>query len=1152
MIVEKISVKKSLAVTLALAMGLSLPAGAWAQVINGRVAPVSAAVPVAVSPYAGVLTINTNIALPATTLAPSAAFSNPILAPVAPAAVAVPAAIDAHPVIALIDQIQKAGVSLDSTGTRADAAKMELAANALPEGSAGREQLAQLANVIRAAHPGSIGGDEVGQAQGRAFDGAMKSAAGVAAPVAATGFRSLLARFLPASMSKVVAGQKAGPAPQAEDPKKFELGVNQVRYAPVAEKLPESTDAIPAQEQKVIGQDEALKAIRFGLEMKPDHYNLYVAGAEGSGRAMALRQILSDVAPKLKTPNDLVAATNFDDKDVPVILEFPAGQASTFKQGVAGFVEMLKEKLPAALNSGEVGAQKQEIMGQVQAAMAKSQAEFDAKISAIKLAGKFGLYFNAEPTEEGNAKISIAVTYGGARMTKDEVDQKIASGAFTKAEQEQAMAELQAKTNEILADFKVMNAAKREVYQAVSGAIEKLNEQAVAATVNKYASALSEIATGGPLSPAEEAVAKRAQERNAEINVDLQAFAKEKFGKFGVSIEAGIGENGPVVIATPALGKYPVNDAIAAKLIAAGKITQEEYDLAKTEIAKKAAAIQQKAAELSALSNDEAKAALASKPAPTAAALKVEAYVQSLINYAAENYEIFVADLESGGEGIKPMPGTRPIDPKDFFRVSVLTDNAAAKGAPVVWEANPTYERLFGEADGNQRKMAIPGVGMVKTDGPGGPTFKTGSYVKANGGFLVLNALDVLKSPGVWPALMSAIRTGEAEIADGGFMGMATREGTIYHLPSKVKIVLIGSPMIQMMLSQHDEDFETNFASVAQFQQTIKITEDSVNGYLNFLQHSVARSAGQIMALTRDAMARVLEVATRYAESNRYFTAQFGALHGLLQEATYAAQKAGRTEVRGEDVDAALKAKSDREDVHYARMSELYQNNTFRIDTSGSAVGQINGLAVMGTRGVQMRITFVAGPGQPGLVSVDHQAGTAGPGFVKALGVESSFMMNEFGQKKALKAQYRVSYEQSYGGIDGDSSTSTTIYGILSALSGVPIHQRFAVTGSADQFGNVQPIGGVNQKIEGFFALCNHRGLTGDQGVIIPRTNVGDLVLSPEVAQAIKDGKFHIYAVDTVAQGMEILTGVAYQTIKEKAAARLEEIANSESAPKQK
>ncbi|MBI3564971.1 MAG: AAA family ATPase, partial [Elusimicrobia bacterium] len=512
------------------------------------------------------------------------------------------------------------------------------------------------------------------------------------------------------------------------------------------------------------------------------------------------------------------------------------------------------------------------------------------------------------------------------------------------------------------------------------------------------------------------------------------------------------------------------------------------------------------------------------------------------------NYKIFMG-IKEGGEGIKPMPGSRPLDPEDFFRVSVLSDNSESKGAPVVWEENPTYERLFGVADGNQRNMVIPGVGIVKADGPGGPSFKGGSFLKANGGFLVLRAMDVLKSPGVWPALMNAVRTGQAEIAEGGLLGMASMKGDIYHIPAKVKVVLVGSPMIQMLLAQHDEDFTLNFQGVAHFQPTIKITEEAVDGFLNFVKHAVVGSAGQIMDMTRGAIERVLEFAARQADSNKYFTASFGALYGLMQEASYAAGKAGRSEVRGEDVDAALQAKMDREDVHYKRMSELYQKNIFRVDTDGEAVGQINGLAVMGSHGVQMRITFVAGPGMPGIVSVDHQAGSTGSSFNKALGNEWSWLVHEFGRDaktgkdKPVRAQIRVSYEQNYGGIDGDSSTSTTLYGILSALSGVPIKQRYAVTGSADQFGNVQAIGGVNEKIEGFFDLCSHRGLTGDQGVIIPKTNVGDLQLRPDVAQAIKDGKFHIYAVDTVAQGMEILTGVAYQTIKEKAAARLDEIA---------
>lgn len=1161
MIVEKIPAKKTIAVTLALALGLSLPGGAWAQVVSGRVAPVAAIGAQSAASFAGGMTIKTDIAplsisaVPSAApliSAPNAAAPSAMAAPAemaaaplaAPSAMPAPAAVDAHPVIGLINQLQKAGVALpDTMNSAADAAKIEAAARVLPEGSSTRVQLSQLATAIRAAHSGD-NGSASGDETGKVFDGSKSAAPSDAAP--ATGVRGMLsraARLLPSSVKHAIGAQDDA-APQPQDPKKFELSVNEVRYAPVAEKLPEGTKAMPLEQQKIVGQEDAMKAIRFALDMKPDHYNLYVAGGEGGGRTMALRRILNEVAAKGQTPNDLVAATNFADKDNPVVLEFAPGQGEVFANAVEGFVEALKENLPAELGGGETAQKKAAIMAKVQAAQAKSQAAFDAKVASIKLAGKFGVYFKANPGKEGKVQLAMAVTFEGQPLTQEEKDAKIAAGAFTAAEFDQAMAELQEKKGGILEAFQAMMNGQMEMFQKVQGMLAKLDQQAVIGMINEYASQLATIATQGPATPADEAFAKRAEERDAEINEELQKLAGSKFGKFDAAVQAGNGEHGPVVMAVPALGRQPISDEVAAKLIAAGKFTQAEYDAAKGEIAKKAAAIQKKAAEFVAVTEKEREELSASKPKPGPESRKVMAYVQSLANYAAQNYKIFMG-IKEGAEGMKPMPGSRPLDPEDFFRVSVLTDNSGRKGAPVVWEQNPTYERLFGMATGNQRNMVIPGVGIVKAEGPGGPSFKTGSFMKANGGYLVIRAMDALKSPGVWQALMQAVRTGQAEIAEGGFAGMASMKGDIYHLPAKVKVVLVGSPTIQMLLSQHDEDFVTNFQGVAQFQPTIKITEEAVGGFLNFLKHAVAGSKGQIMDLTRDAISRVLEHAARLADSNKYFTAQFGAVYGLLQEASYWAQQSGRTEVRGEDVDQALKAKTDREDVHYKRMSELYQKNVFRVDTSGAAVGQINGLAVMGSHGVQMRITFVAGPagdGEAGIVSVDHDAGSTGSSFNKALGNEWSWLMHEFGEKKAVKAQIRVSYEQNYGGIDGDSSTSTTLYGVLSALSGVPIMQKFAVTGSADQFGNVQAIGGVNEKIEGFFELCKHRGLTGDQGVIIPRTNVADLQLAPEVAQAIKDGKFHIYAVDTVAQGMEILTGVAYQTIKDKAAKRLDEI----------
>ncbi|MBI3566070.1 MAG: AAA family ATPase, partial [Elusimicrobia bacterium] len=1064
MIVEKTAAKKSLAVTLALALGLSLPGGAWAQVIAGRVAPVAAVGAESAASFAGAQSMT--LAMPAISISanPSAApalaapMSAPAAAPAAMAApaatlspaaapaAAMPAAVEAHPVISLINQLQKAGVALPETmNSAADAAKIEEAARVLPEGSNTRLQLSQLASAIRAAHGADV------SAAGKAFDGSASKPMASAAPVAAapTGIRAALARLLPASMKKVVGAQKDAPAPQPADPKAFELSVNEVRYAPVAEKLPDGTKDIPLAPQRVVGQDDAIKAIRFALEMKPDHYNLYVAGGEGGGRTMALRRVLGDVASKAKTPNDVVAATNFADKDNPVVLEFAPGQGVVFESAVEGFVEAMKENLPAALTSGEVGQQKQKVMAQVQAAQAKMQKEFDAKIASIKLAGKFGVLFQAQPGEKGT-QLVMGITFNGKGMTREEVAAHIAANDFTEAEWQKAQGELQEKKGGILEAFQTMMTAQLEMMQKVSGMIAKLEQQAVVGMVNNFASQLATIATSGPETPADEAFAKRAEERDSEINEELQKLAQSKFGKFNAAVQAGMGEHGPVVMAVPALGQLPISDEMAAKLVAAGKITQAEYDEAKAAIAKKAAAIQKKAEEFVAVTEREREALQASKPKPGPESQRVLAYVQDLANFAASNYKIFMG-IKEGGEGIKPMPGSRPLDPEDFFRVSVLSDNTGLKGAPVVWEENPTYERLFGAADGNQRNMVIPGVGIVKADGPGGPSFKAGSFMKANGGFLVLRAMDVLRNPGVWPALMNAVRTGQAEIAEGGLLGMASMKGEMYHIPAKVKVVLVGSPMIQMLLAQHDEDFTMNFQGVAHFQPTIKITDEAVEGFLNFVKHSVVGSAGEIMDLTRDAIERVLEYAARLADSNKYFTASFGALHGLMQEASYAASKAGRSEIRGEDVDAALQAKQDREDVHYKRMSELYQKNIFRVDTDGEAVGQINGLAVMGSHGVQMRITFVAGPGMPGIVSVDHQAGSTGSSFNKALGNEWSFVMNEFGRDpktgkdKPVRAQLRVSYEQNYGGIDGDSSTSTTLYGILSALSGIPIKQRYAV-----------------------------------------------------------------------------------------------------------
>ena len=1128
MTVDRIAVKKSLAATLALALGLSFPGGVWAQVIGGEASfsgagvEAAAAASVVSGAAAGTVRISARV-LDSVLSAPLHSAPIDLLAArmAVPASAAIPKAAPATPddhVAGKIKRLYSAGITLPQTAySHSDAEKIEAFARALPDGSPARASLSQLASAVRISHSGAaaVSADKIGQA----MDGAGPASDET---VSTPGFLSSLTRFIPSFLRKPV------------DPRIYELSIDQVRYAPDEGTLPQSTRVIPDVDKQIVGQDGALKAIRFAVEMKPDHYNLFVAGADGSGRKLAVRHILEDVAPKMPTPNDIVKATNFTDVNRSVTLELPPGRGAEFARAVSKFVEAMKTEFPVELSSGKTGRKERALRNKFVAAVERRQAEFDAAVASLQI-GKFGIVSSISEDEKGKI-LSLDLTYYGKPISREEADLKIASRAFTRADWDQAFVELQTICVPISVKFKAMAALNSADQERLQAAITELEREAAAALVGKLSAGLVAVAASGPVTAADQAFAKSAREREAENIAAVTKLAQSKFGPFDVDVAAGVRGNEFVVNAVAKFGEQTLTDKSAARLIKAGKITQDEYDQAKARIAQEAAALQWQGTALLTVINKEGEALKASKPAPAPASAQILSYVESLEEFAAKHYVIFTAAPENGAAG-----KSLPLEPEDFFHVSVLADNGGRVGAPVVWEENTSPMSLFGGVDNNERSVVDPNGNNVRIKAPGGPSYKPGALEKANGGVVVLDAVDVIAS-GSFPALMDVAKTGEVKIVD--------EYNVTHHLPAKAKIVLIGSAPMLAALAAEDPDFAANFQGVAQFQPSIGITAEAVGGFLNFLKHSVASSKGEILDLTRGAIARVLEHAARLADSNRNFTAQFGAVHGLLQQAAYAAQKAGSAEIRREDIDAALQAKTDREDIHYEGMSKLFKDNVFRLDTKGSGVGSINGLAVMGGHGVQFRQTAVAGPvtpgEKPGIYSADKEAGTAGPSFKMGLDNAWSALVHMFGQKKALKVQIRVKDEQSYSGIDGDSATSTTIYNVLSALSGVPIQHRFAVTGSADQFGNVQAIGGVNEKIEGFFELCKYRGLTGDQGVVIPRTNIADVQLKPEVARAIAAGKFHLYSVDTVAQGMEILTGVSFQTIKDKAARRLDQISKAD------
>lgn len=1166
MIIEKAAAKKSLAVTLALALFASAPTSAWSQTQSAaaRAVPGSGVgvlgsidtrvtvLPAAVSVMAPVALPNLSLNSPAPAPAVKALAAAPVAAAQPAVAAAQPLAVEAHPVIGVINALQAKGVQLpDTLSTREDAAKLVIAAQAMPEGTAKQNMLAMAAAINAANNTGS-------SAQlGRIFDAEQARAeAPEAAPVQAGGWRSVVSRLLPASLAKMVAKKTlaAPPAPAAQpaNPEDFAVKVADMRYAPATAQLPQNTSKVPASDKQVVGQDAGLKAIKFGLQMPGRHYNLFVAGPDGSGRETALRHMLPEVAGKMATPGDRVAATNFMNKEDPAVLNLEAGRGPAFVKGIRKFVTTLKAVLPQALESGQIGEAKKQIIAQVQEAASRREEAFQSEVNAITLAGGvFTVEFFAKPSGEGRMMVGLKLMRNGQAVDPASVDADIAAGAYTREQFDAANKERDRVFPGVMEKFKAMMEQNNKDMEAVQEKLAELESQAVSSIVSQVAQPLMALVMPATkVSPETAALQEKIEAWSADFEKRVSAVDVEGFGVAFI-------QNGNKLMVAFTKGGEPLDKAKIGELMAQG-LTPAKFKQIQEALS---AAVEPLLKEFKAKNQEfgQAQQELAKnqpKTVPTQDQMRAAAYVKMLMQFSASNYRIFMGKIgaSSDEDGIKDAPGQKPMDAEDFFEASVLSSNGGKTGAPVVWVKNPTLDKVFGKADDNRRTMIIPGVGLVKGGAPGGPTLIGGAIQQAEGGFLVMDFMDVLRAPGLYQALMAAAKTGEASMVEGGLQSLMNGKNEAYHVPSKVKIVLIGSPTYRMMVERQDPDFALNFQASADFESTLKVSEESVAGYVQFFKKAVLSLAAELKQdvtnLTQDAMSALIEQGARMADSNKKLTAQFGALYGVVREATYWAHEAGRAEVRREDVETALQTKQDREEVYRRHLLQVYKDNVFVVETTGKKVGQINGLAVMGTFGVPMRITVVpsAAAGAGGIISVDRQAGPSqtGSSFNKALGVVEGFLQNLFAQKRPFPARLSISYEQNYGGIDGDSATSTEIYSILSALSGVPIGQNFAVTGSADQFGNVQAIGGVNHKIEGFYELAKARGLTGDQGIVIPQANVADLQLSLEVVEAVKAGKFHIYAVSHVSQGLEILTGVAYSEILAKARANLAQMGKPE------
>jgi lon-related putative ATP-dependent protease len=730
----------------------------------------------------------------------------------------------------------------------------------------------------------------------------------------------------------------------------------------------------------IIGQDRALKALKFGVEMKGKGFNVYVAGPPITGKRPAARSFLENIAKTRPVPPDWIYVNNFQNPYEPKTLRLPPGRAKVFQKDMKNLVDQAKRAVPAALQ-------------------------------------------NEEFVSRGNT------------ITKKAV----------------------AERNKILSD---------------------LNKQA---EVHGYTVRMTQL--GITIIPV----------------VDGKTVSQEEFDSLSARVKK----------------KYDQSrDIVRAALDKAGK---EVNDLDTRTLE-----------ELKKLRDDSVRYAIGGLMTNLVARYDglpdVVQHLNELRDDIMENTELFTP----GGTEEKPdSEQQNPLEktPPDFlfrrYDVNVIVDNSELKGAPVISEDNPTATNLLGKFENESR------FGALTTDFT---LIKGGSLHRANGGYLILGAIELLKNQFSYDGLKRVLQSGNMLIEETGQrLGVASTKTLVPQpIPLNVKVILVGDHEIYQALYTQDPDFGILFKVKAHFDDSIVRNDQNQKTYGSFV-HSLCEREG-LNHLEAPALAKVVEYGSRLAEDQTKLSTKFPEIADLVREANFYATQDGAKIVKDVHIKKALDEKVYRSNLLDEKIKEMIERGIILIDTSGTQVGQVNGLSVISLGdfdfGQPSRITASLGLGRRGIIDIERESRMGGQTHTKGVMIISGYLENKYAHDKPLSLSCRLVFEQSYGGVDGDSASSTELYAILSALSELPIKQNLAVTGSVNQKGEVQAIGGVNEKIEGFYKTCKAKGLNGDEGVMIPRSNVQHLMLNEEVVEAVRQGRFHIYPVSTIDEGIEILTGV--------------------------
>jgi predicted ATP-dependent protease len=508
---------------------------------------------------------------------------------------------------------------------------------------------------------------------------------------------------------------------------------------------------------------------------------------------------------------------------------------------------------------------------------------------------------------------------------------------------------------------------------------------------------------------------------------------------------------------------------------------------------------------------------------------EVVEYLLAVREHISQNVEQYKSG--AGVQGDRPSPATLLLGPPEslfeHYRINVVVDHGGETGAPVVVETNPTYYNLIGRIEQEAQ------FGTLVTDYS---LIKGGSLLRANDGYLVVDARALLRQPLAYEALKRSLRHQQVKIEELGaqFSLIATTSLSLEPIPLDVKVILIGDPYTYYLLYAYDDEFQKLFKVRADFASQMDWTAENMVKVARFIRTRCAEE--DLPPFDASGVAKVIEYSGRLVEDQRKLTTRFAHVADIVREAAYWARTAAKDRPAGpffvadQDVQRAIDERRYRSSLVEERVREAIVNDTVMIDVAGAKVGQVNGLAVLALGdtmfGKPTRITAKTFLGQAGVVNVEREAKLSGKVHDKGMLILSGYLGGKFAQDKPLSLTATLAFEQSYDGVDGDSASSTEVYALLSALARLPLQQGIAVTGSVNQHGQIQAIGGATAKIEGFFDVCKEKGLTGQQGVIIPAANVQTLMLREDVVEAVAAGQFHIYPVSSVDEGIAILTGL--------------------------